>query len=146
MKKLILLFSLLIVSVAAYSQTFTENMLGKLTFITFISGLLFAGIGILITLLVHSLTRDKESERTPVKYSFTFMLYDNWKRILLVFLCVLVTIRFFEDLTPWKFNMLFALAVGGSYDGLAAILMTFFDGVKKALSAQKLPVSQPAQQ
>jgi cytochrome c biogenesis protein CcdA len=69
-------------------------ILGFLSAKQFLSMCLFATIGIIISLLIDAQTRDQSSTRTPVRFSWWFLLKDNWKSILLTALIVLMTLRF----------------------------------------------------
>ena len=65
----------------------------------------FATIGVLMALLLDSQKRDQASINTPVKFSFLFLLKDNWKTIVLTFLAILVTLRFASSLFPDQFTI-----------------------------------------
>ena len=60
----------------------------------FIAELIFAVIGMLMALLGDATTRDQNSINTPQKFSFWFLIKDNWKTIVLSILAVLITLRF----------------------------------------------------
>ena len=101
----------------------------------FIAMIIFAAIGVTMALLLDAQTRDQNSASTPKKFSFLFLLKDNWKTILLSFLAVLVTLRFAHLLFPdtfttealsnpvskekWLFG---SLCIGLIYNGLLQIL------------------------
>ena len=57
----------------------------------FIAELVFAVIGMIMALLGDATTRDQNSPNTPEKFSFWFLLKDNWKTIVLSVLAVLIT-------------------------------------------------------
>ena len=69
----------------------------------FIAMVIFAAIGVTMALLGDAQTRDQNSTNTPQKFSFWFLLKDNWKTILLSFLAVLLTLRFAPLLFPDQF-------------------------------------------
>lgn len=69
----------------------------------FIAMIIFAAIGVTMALLGDAQTRDQNSVNTPRKFSFWFLLKDNWKTILLSFLAVLLTLRFAPLLFPDQF-------------------------------------------
>lgn len=101
----------------------------------FIAMVVFAAIGVTMALLLDAQTRDQNSVNTPKKFSFWFLIKDNWKTILLSFLAVLVTLRFANLLFPdtftteaisdsankekWLFG---SLCIGLVYNGLLQIL------------------------
>lgn len=57
-----------------------------------------------MALLIDSTKRDQASKSTPVKFSFWFLIKDNWKTILLTALAVLVSLRFAPILFPDQFS------------------------------------------
>lgn len=69
----------------------------------FLAMVAFAAIGVTMALLGDATTRDQNSASTPVKFSFLFLLKDNWKTIVLSFLAVLLTLRFAPLLFPDQF-------------------------------------------
>lgn len=78
-------------------------ILGYLTTKMFLAMCLFSILGIVMSLLIDSLQRNKESLNTPRKFDFWFLIKDNWKAILLTVLAVLVSIRFSSSLFPGQF-------------------------------------------
>ena len=103
-------------------KDFLANVLGGIPPGTFASYLFFACIGICMTLLYNAATRKPEDDRTPLKFSHRFLLRDNWKRLLLSFFCVLVTIRFFGDISGSEISCFKSLGTGLCYDMLAQII------------------------
>lgn len=64
----------------------------------------FAAVGVIVALLIDSTRRNKSSKSTPEKFSFWFLIKDNWKTILLAALAVLLTLRFAPFLFPDQFT------------------------------------------
>ena len=79
-------------------------LLGILPLGLFLAMLFFASIGVIMALLIDSTKRDQESKNTPVKFSFWFLIKDNWKTIVLTALAVLATLRFAPILFPDQFS------------------------------------------
>jgi hypothetical protein len=79
-------------------------LLGFIPFSMFMAMIFFATIGVIVALLVDSQKRDQCSTNTPVKFSFLFLLKDNWKTIVLTFLAVLITLRFAGSVFPAQFT------------------------------------------
>jgi len=104
------------------STTFSQSILGGYTIPHVVALLVFAMAGVLISLLIHSTNRDKGSPNTPVKFSLWFLLKDNWKRILLNLLLIVVTIRFCQEITGLQVTEFIALLIGVSYDKLSEFL------------------------
>jgi hypothetical protein len=107
---------------------FFQLILGVTSLAMYAALLFFACVGILINLLFHSTSRDQNSPNTPVKFSFRFLLWDNWKRIILSILVILVLIRFvsfffdFDVVNNNELYLFLALLVGMSFDKGAEIL------------------------
>jgi len=78
--------------------------LGFLNWDLFLAMVIFALIGVGVNLLIHSQKRDQNSPNTPVKFSFLFLLRDNWKSILLTIILILLTIRFGPMIKPDMFK------------------------------------------
>jgi hypothetical protein len=78
-------------------------ILGFLSLGEFLAMCFFATVGIAISLLIDSQKRDQNSIRTPQKFSWLFLLKDNWKTIVLTALVVLMTLRFVTSFFPDQF-------------------------------------------
>jgi len=70
----------------------------------FAAMIFFAAIGVFIRLLVDAQGRDQSSKNTPEKFTYGFLLKDNWKTILLTFILILVSLRFIAALFPDQFS------------------------------------------
>lgn len=99
-----------------------QHLLGTGDIAKFIACVFFALLGTVISLLVHATNRDKNSTKTPYKFSFVFLIADNWQRILLNLLLILVTIRFCKEVTGIDLNMFVSLCIGISYDKIGEYL------------------------
>ena len=58
-----------------------QIVLGEKTGGYYIAGFFFSFLAILLSLYIHSKTRDKNSPSTPYNFSWKFLLWDNAKRI-----------------------------------------------------------------
>jgi len=102
--------------------------LGNISFAMFAGLYFFALVGVAINLLMHANKRDQNSPNTPVKFSYKFLLWDNWKRIFLSILLIYVSIRFISTLFSISVegnNELYlfsAVVIGFVYDKLAEFL------------------------
>lgn len=103
-------------------NTVFQHLLGTSDTAKFIACVLFALIGTVISLLVHATNRNKNSAKTPYKFSFVFLIADNWQRIVLNLLLILVTIRFCKEVTGLELNMFVSLLIGISYDKIGEYL------------------------
>jgi hypothetical protein len=88
----------------------------------FLAQLVFALIGVAISLLVHAVDRDVKEPSTPNHFSMQFLIRDNWKRLVLNILVIFVSLRFFEDLTGLHISYMLCVAVGFSYDKLIQLI------------------------
>jgi hypothetical protein len=80
-------------------------LLGFVSPVLFATMMLFAALGITLSLLMDAQTRDQNSPNTPRKFSFKFLLKDNWKTILTTAIAVLITLRFAPLLFPDQFKV-----------------------------------------
>lgn len=79
-------------------------LLGYVDMDMFLVMLLFAAFGIAVSLLIDSQRRDQLSKNTPQKFSWGFLLKDNWKTIVLTVLIVALTLRFATSFFPAQFT------------------------------------------
>jgi hypothetical protein len=110
-------------------KEFTQYLIGQnISIALFCALYFFALVGVAIRLLIDSLSRNKESYNTPKKYSFKFLLWDNWKRILLSILTIYLSIRFAQIIFTFNPDGNTELYLFGSgmigliYDHLALLL------------------------
>ena len=136
MKKLLCICTLIFACVFVFGQvpepivktpSITELILGGICLNTFLASLFFAMVGVTISLLVHANSRDQATTDSPVTFKWWFLLKDNWKRILLSFIMIIVTLRFVKELTGLDLNMFVSLCVGLVYDKLAEYLKSKSD-------------------
>lgn len=99
-----------------------KYILGEIDPGLYMASLLFAFVGVLITLLVGSTMRDPNSKYSPVKFSWRFLIYDNAKRILLNILLIMVSLRFMTEITGWEISVWKGFIIGISYDSLLLII------------------------
>lgn len=99
-------------------EKFINHLLGDIELHYFLALLTFAMIGVIISLLIHATNRNAESLRSPYRFNFFFLLRDNWQRIVLNFILIVVTIRFSPDIFGYQVTPFTALLIGVSYDKL----------------------------
>jgi hypothetical protein len=110
-------------------KEFIALIIGNQSIAVFCALYFFALIGVTINLLIHSTTRDQNSIETPYEFSFKFLLWDNWKRILLNVLLIYASIRFASLIFTIKtenqeFYLFSSLFIGFIYDKLLEIWKT----------------------
>lgn len=98
-----------------------KNIMGY-DIVDFLSYAFFACVGIAFTLLAGTLLRDKASVDSPSDFSYSYLIWDNAKRILLSIIAVAVSIRFAPELFGFDMSFFKAFAIGASFDGLALII------------------------
>lgn len=118
------LLQILVDTTKAASPTYSiiKDILGTEIWQPFFTQYFEALVGVAISLLWHSSTRDSQAPSTPAKFSFSFLLKDNWKRILSSLLLIYVFIRFFPDITGISLSLFWCLAIGLSLDKLSELL------------------------
>lgn len=98
-----------------------ERILGTTDISYIIATLFFALVGVAISLLRHATDRDKGMV-IKSKFSLSYLIVDNWRRIALNVLLILVTIRFCQQITGLQLNEFVALLIGVFYDQLGEML------------------------
>ena len=88
----------------------------------FVVSLVFALIGVIISLLIHASNRDKDSVRTPYKWSWLFLFSDNAKRLLLNLILIIIALRFYPELFGKEITQWSSLLLGVSFDKIAELL------------------------
>lgn len=79
----------------------------------------FAVLGITLSLLWHTNTRNPQSPLTPTKFNWLFMVKDNAKRLLASIITVYVCLRFTPEIFNVTLNDFWAFAIGLGFDKLA---------------------------
>jgi hypothetical protein len=97
-------------------------LLADLTTEYFLAMLLFALLGVIISLLIHSTNRSPGSKRSPYRFTFSFLFRDNGQRLILNTLLILVTLRFSQELLGVTIKPFVALLIGVSFDKLSEFL------------------------
>jgi len=109
-------------------KEFANLVLGHTSPAMFAALFFFAVVGVFINLLLHAQSRNVLSTDTPEKFSFRFLLYDNWRRIVLAILLIYISIRFVGiifDIDVVNNNELYlfaALIIGFLFDKLGEYL------------------------
>jgi hypothetical protein len=87
-------------------------ILGELSVAYYLAAGFFCFLAILISLYDHSRKRDKDSTRTPEKFSWSFLLWDNAKRIVTTLLVMFLIFRFSPVVVGKPLSMEIAVGVG----------------------------------
>jgi len=116
-----------------------QGLLGDIEPLFFLWCAFWACIGVIITLLAGTMVRDPESKCSPRKWSFLYLIRDNYKRIIWNAVLIFIAIRFYEDITGWALTHWSALCIGLSFDTILMIIKqksSWLDPSKKAISKQ----------
>ena len=95
-------------------QEILNELLGGIAIIPFAVAVFYAFVGAALNLLMHSYERDVDSPRTPKGYSYRFLLKDNWKRIAIGVILILIAIRFSQEMIGQQLTMYLAFIIGFS--------------------------------
>ncbi len=97
------------------NQVLTElrqNILGGLSVGFYLSAFFFSFLGILIMLYADSRKRDPGSQNTPVAFRWSFLIWDNAKRIVVGMAVMFLFYRFSATLIGRAISMEAALGIG----------------------------------
>lgn len=101
---------------------FFEIIFGAYTWVQLLAYVWFFIIGYIIYGLIETSGRDKQSVKTPKKWSWKFWFQDNKRRYLLTILCSYVFFRFYTELSGHPFGNFDAITLGLLGDGAATVI------------------------
>lgn len=105
-------------------KEFTSYLIGNISIAMFCALYFFALVGVTINLLMHANSRNQKSYNTPVNFSVKFLMWDNWKRIVLAVLLIYISIRFVTKIVTINVDdnselyLFMAVIIGFCYDKL----------------------------
>lgn len=82
----------------------------------------FALLGIILSILMNTTTRDPKSVSSPVGFSFLYMCRDNAKRFLVSLISVYVCLRFTPEILTIQLTDFWAFAIGLGFDKLVGLI------------------------
>ncbi|RYD96841.1 MAG: hypothetical protein EOP50_06265 [Sphingobacteriales bacterium] len=97
-------------------------LLGLSTPGRFAALLMLALIGATLSLLLQAKNRDPLSPATPTKFSLSFLVCDNWRRMLTTLILIWAALRFTPQLFGIEINEFFAVAIGFGNDKLSQLV------------------------
>lgn len=103
-------------------SSFWQEILGKNDPGVLLAAFVFALIGHAIVLLGGTFLRVPASTNSPQKFSLSYLLYDNAKRISYVILLIIVGLRFLPDLTGMQVTGWGGFLVGSGLDTVALVI------------------------
>jgi hypothetical protein len=92
------------------------NLLGDFTADFYITYFIFVMFGIILSLRIQALNRDKLSDSTPIKFSWRFLLQDNLKQWIGSLVFVFLSIRIGADAWGVIPTYVSAVIMGLSFD------------------------------
>lgn len=91
---------------------FKKLILGDASVAFYAAAEFFAMLAIIISLYISSKKRDVQSPRTPEKFSWMFLFWDNLKRILAGQIVLFLLFRFATEFLGRQLNMFWATGIG----------------------------------
>ena len=88
----------------------------------FLGLIFFALIGVLVSLLLQTTTRNVNSDRSPFYFRWAFFLRDNLRRIIAGILLIYIALRFTPEIFGFEINDFTALLIGFLNDKIAQAL------------------------
>lgn len=101
---------------------FSQYLLGPTDPALFSACVFFAAIGVVLMLLIGTTMRNKDSEQSPLGFSWKYLRSDNAKRIYANVIVVLLALRFTPELFGFDLSVWKALCIGMSSDGIMLII------------------------
>lgn len=105
---------------------FFSQLLGSLSLGAFLASYFWALVGVVVSLLIDISTRKPLSSASPVTFSLSYLIRDNWLRIVTGLLVIAVVIRFYPDIRGTEITSFYALLVGGGLDFFVGLLKGLF--------------------
>lgn len=101
-------------------EIFIHDILG-IDPLLFLSYVFWAGIGVFLSLLLHA-TQRSTVNNTQTAFNWKLLFFNNYKRLLISFILILVTIRFSKQLIGLDQNSFSAFVIGLCSDYLGKII------------------------
>jgi hypothetical protein len=112
-------------------ETFINYLLGDQSPLHFLGLIFFALLAALLSLLLHTTSRDVEGDNKPVEFSWRFLWCDNIKRIVSTLILIFVCIRFTPQFFGIQITEFFAFIIGFVNDKLAQIVKDYASAFTK---------------
>jgi ABC-type methionine transport system permease subunit len=103
-------------------KQFLAMLLGDQQPLPFASLVFYALVGAFVSILLQANHRDPRSIRSPVHFSWSFLLSDNVKRIVTGLILIVLALRFTKQIFGLDINDFWALAIGLANDKIAQFL------------------------
>ena len=113
-------------------ETFFNHLFGSHGAAFNFAASIFVILGAMITILIDAYTRNKNSERSPVSWDWSFYLKDNFVRYILCLIIAFVVVRFWSDITDMSLKMWHCLLIGLCFDMMFIVvkqIRKYFRGI-----------------
>jgi hypothetical protein len=101
----------------SFLTEFFSYFLGNMTPAYLLASMVFILIGAMLNIGLDIFNRDESSINTPVTFSWTFFIRQNWWRCFLNVLAAYCAVRFFASIFPGlKMSMSWAWIIGLAFD------------------------------
>lgn len=91
---------------------FKQLILGPASIAYYAAAEFFALLALIVSLWMHSKTRNPDSPDTPKNFSWSFLIMDNVKRIVVGQIALFLVFRFASEVLGHELNMYMAVGVG----------------------------------
>lgn len=125
MKKIVLVFSLLLLSCFSFSQqdsTIRGVILDGVSISYYIAMLFFAYLGMIVNILSDITRRNPESANSPKKFKLDYWWSDNKIRILVSIFMVIVAVLLCNSLVGIELNKMNSFIIGFGSDHILEII------------------------
>jgi hypothetical protein len=102
-----------------------KYLMGDGSVAIFIGNYLMGMLGAFFVVVADVKFRNKDSERTPSKFSYKFFFLDSAKRIIVTLIAIFIVIRFSRWMIGEDVNIWIALLGGVLSDGVSIVLKKF---------------------
>lgn len=99
-----------------------QKIIGSNDLSSFAAAIFFALIGVFLSLLLQTTSRDINAKSTPFHFSWSFFLADNVKRIIAGLVMIFIAIRFYPEMFGKPIDEYLAFLIGMGLDKVAEIL------------------------
>lgn len=106
-------------------EQFLEQFLGTTDVPTYTAWFLLAFIGAITAILIRAQIKYKQSQDTPLNWSWKFLAWDNAFNLLVGFLITFIFLRFSNETLKMEPTAFGALLIGATNNELALLFMKF---------------------
>ncbi len=106
-------------------EKFLEQLLGTNDVPTYLAWFVIAFIGAFTAVLIRAQIKYKNSNETPEKWSWKFLIHDNLINLLIGFFITYIFLRFSQEALKVEPSAWLALIIGATNNELALIFIKF---------------------